>query len=152
MRVSKFSPASWRRPEARTMVVSAITIGMMVLLNFSVTTAASAETLTRNQTAAVEASDQVLFCVERAEQPSETFALSKFQASRSKRSQASIVRTSGWATLPGKISPDKLLAAKCSFELRKLADEWRFPGAVQSAAFSQSPSVIHKMWRHDTAR
>ena len=136
----------------RILVVAATAIGMMVLLQSSVTITASAEALTQKQTALAEASDQVLFCVERAEQPSETIALSKFQASRSPRSQASIVRTCGWATLPGKTTPDKLLAAKCSFELGKLADEWRFPGTVQSAAFSQSPSVIHKMWRHDTAR
>jgi len=152
MRISTLTPVSWRTLGAQALVVTATAIGMMVLLQSGVTITASAQALTQNQTALAEASDQVLFCVEKAEQPSETFALSKFQASRSTRSQTSLVRTSGWATLPGKTSPDELLAAKCSFELRKLADEWRFPGAVQSAAFSQSPSVIHKMWRHDTAR
>jgi hypothetical protein len=131
-------------PEARVIALIATAIGTIVILHLTLTTTASAEP--------VGASDQVLFCIEKAEQPSETIALSRFQKSRSARSQAAIVRTSGWATLPGKAAPDTLLAAKCSFELRKLAEEWRFPGVVQSAAFAQSPSVIHQMWRHDSAR
>jgi hypothetical protein len=152
MRVSKSDPELRVMPEAKVMVVIATAIGTIVLLHLTLATTASAESVLRKQTTAVEAPDQVLFCIEKAEQPSETNALSRFQASHSQRSQANVVRAAGWATLPGKTTPDKLLAAKCSSELRKLAEEWRFPGAVQSADFAESPSAVHQMWKRDSAR
>jgi hypothetical protein len=152
MRASKSNLEHRVMPEARVIVVIATAIGTIVLLHLTLANTASAESVLQKRTTAVEASDRVLFCIEKAEQPSETIALSRFQASRSGRSQTAIVRMSGWATLPGKGTPDTLLAAKCSSELRKLAEEWRFPGAAQSAAFAQSPSAIHQMWRHDSAR
>jgi hypothetical protein len=152
MQVSKSDPELRAMPEARAIVFIATAIGTIILLHLALETTASAESVLQKQTTAIEAADQVPFCIEKAEQPSETVALSMFQASRSKRSQANIVRKAGWATLPGKTTPDRPLAAKCSFELRKMAEEWRFPGAVQSADFAESPSSRHQMWNHASVR
>ena len=61
-------------PEARVIVVIATAIGTIVLLHATLATTASAEAVLQKPTTAVEASDRVLFCIEKAEQPSETIA------------------------------------------------------------------------------
>jgi hypothetical protein len=133
--------------ETRAVLLAAIIMTTIELPLMGIANTAAADGLTQKQSSLVQASERVPLCVEKAEQPSETIALAKFQTSHSSRLQADIVRTSGWATLQGMSPPGNGLINKCAVELRKLVRDWLNTGTVQSAAFSQSHSAPPKMWK-----
>ena len=81
------------------------------------TTAGSTARIASEQSGVAVVAALSPFCVSKAQHDPDASKLVKFKAETSSYSRSDIVRSAGWATLPGMTAPDYALAQTCSERL-----------------------------------
>jgi hypothetical protein len=134
---------SWGGVAASSFCVRAAVIAASGLAGLGWDTAAVAESpVAPTHMTAAQSAAAVAFCVAKAEQPSESRALSEFQASHSRVLQVDIVQRTGWAASEGRPATDAGLAKACSAELAKLLKTWRFVAGPSVAALPSNGDAL----------
>lgn len=108
---------TWTKPAIWGAVIGAAAFTIFGFSYMGWTTAGTADRMAaeRSETAVVAA--LVPFCVAKAQGEAGAEALAKLKLETSSYSRSDIVRTAGWATLPGMSAPDSALARACSDRL-----------------------------------
>jgi hypothetical protein len=81
-------------------------------------TAGSTNRIATERASAAVVSALVPFCMAKAQHDVDPAKLAKFKSETSSYSRSDLVRSSGWATLPGMTAPDYALAQVCSERLQ----------------------------------
>ena len=92
----------------------------MAILGFSTlgwSTGSSANRMAGERASTAVVSALVPFCVAKAKGDPDASRMTKLRAETSSYTRSDLVRTSGWATLPGMTSPDYNLSTACSERL-----------------------------------
>jgi hypothetical protein len=93
---------------------------VMTILGFSTfgwTTGGSAKRMADERASTAVVAAQVPFCVAKAQADTDLARMTKLRAETSSYSRSDIVRSNGWATLPGMTAPDYNLSTACSEKL-----------------------------------
>ncbi len=85
-------------------------------------TAGSAERMAAERADAAVVAALVPVCVANARADDDPAKLAKFKTETSSYSRSDLVRTAGWATMPGVTSPDSSLIDACSERLRSTSE------------------------------
>ena len=93
---------------------------VMTILGFSTlgwSTGSSANRMAGERASTAVVSALVPFCVAKAKGDSDATRMTKLRAETSSYTRSDLVRSAGWATLPGMTAPDYNLSTACSESL-----------------------------------
>jgi hypothetical protein len=82
------------------------------------TTMSSAARMVSEQSSVAVVSALVPFCVAKAQGDADPAKMVKFKGETSSYSRSDIVRSAGWATMPGMAAPDYALAEACATRMQ----------------------------------
>ena len=111
----------WTKPGLWGAIVGGI---VTMILGFSYmgwTTAGSTDRIAAERASAAVTAALVPFCLAKAEGDVDPAKLAKLKTEQSSYSRSDMVRTAGWATMPGMVAPDYALAQACSERLQTAA-------------------------------
>jgi hypothetical protein len=108
---------AWTKPGIWGAVIGAAAFTIFGFSYMGWSTAGTSERMAAERADAAVITALVPFCVAKAERDADPAAMVKFKAETSSYSRSDIVRTAGWATMPGMNAPDSALARACSDRL-----------------------------------
>jgi len=107
----------WTKPAIWGGVFGAVAIASIGFSSFGWTTSTSANRMADDRASTAVVGALVPFCVAMAKADTDAARMTKLRGETSSYSRSDIVRTSGWATMPGMTAPDYNLATACSERL-----------------------------------
>lgn len=108
----------WTKPAIWGAVVGGVVTAIVGFSYLGWSTSSTAEKMAQAHAETAVVAALVPFCAAKAQQDVYLTRLAKFNVETSSYTRSDIVRSSGWATLPGMASPDYALAQACAEKLR----------------------------------
>jgi hypothetical protein len=108
----------WTKPGIWGAIIGSI---MTMVVGFSYmgwSSAGTTERIASDRAAAAVVSALVPYCTSKAMADPDLAKMAKLKAETSSYSRSDMVRTAGWATLPGMTTPNSALADACSTKLQ----------------------------------
>lgn len=104
----------WTKPGVWGAVIGGIATMILGFSYMGWTTAGSTDRIASERSSAAVVTALVPFCMAKAQVDADPAKLAKLKTEQSSYSRSDIVRTAGWATMPGMTAPDYALAQACS--------------------------------------
>jgi hypothetical protein len=107
----------WIKPGAWGVVLGAVLSVSLGFYQFGWSSAATTQRIAQEQARAAVLTAMVPFCLAKAKGDADPDHMAKLRAETSAYARSDLVRTAGWATMPGMSAPDTDLARACSERL-----------------------------------
>ena len=108
----------WTKPGIWGAIIGSIATMIVGFSYAGWTTAGTTERMSSDRASAAVVSALVPYCTAKAMADADPAKMAKLKTETSSYSRSDMVRTAGWATLPGMTAPDSALADACSMKLQ----------------------------------
>lgn len=105
---------AWTAPAIWGVVAGGVAMATVGFSTFGWHTARDTRSIADDSARAATLAAQLPICVARAREDADLTRMAKLRAETSSYTRGEIVRTAGWATLPGMVAADTNLASACS--------------------------------------